>query len=150
MFVETAGLPRFDVLRLYHATELDGPWQEHRHSPIASGDARIARPGGRVVTHEGRMVRFAQETYPTYGTAVRAFEITRLGIDSYTERPMGAEPVLRGTGAGWNADGMHHVDAHPLPDGGWIASVDGWRVIPAYLPIDPKAFPAAAPSAVGT
>ena len=29
------------------------------------------------------------------------------------------------TGNGWNAAGMHHVDAHQQPDGKWLACVDG-------------------------
>ena len=33
-------------------------------------------------------------------------------------------------GAGWNRDGMHHIDAHRAPEGDWIACVDGWRYWP--------------------
>jgi hypothetical protein len=136
MFVGTGGAPRFDVLRLYHAPDLTGPWEEHRRSPIVTGDSRIARPAGRVVTDGGRIIRFAQDVYPTYGTAVRAFQVTRLSVDAYEEQPIGAQPMLEGTGAGWNADGMHHVDAHARPDGGWIACVDGWKAVPSYPRIE--------------
>jgi hypothetical protein len=132
MFVETGGQPRFDVLRLYHAPDLTGPWVEHHQSPIVNGDTRLARPAGRVVTHEGRIIRFAQDVYPTYGTAVRALDVTRLTVDTYEERTIGGDPMLGPTGVGWNADGMHHVDAHLLPDGRWIACVDGWQAVPAY------------------
>jgi hypothetical protein len=60
--------------------------------------------------------------------AVRAFEVEELSVDRYAERPLGPEPVLTGSGVGWNAGGMHHVDAHRRPAGDWIACVDGWAI----------------------
>src|ERR1700682_2139265 len=36
-----------DILCLYMADKLTGPWREHPKSPIISGDERKARPGGR-------------------------------------------------------------------------------------------------------
>ena len=41
-------------------------------------------------------------------------------------KKVGEQPLLAGSGAGWNAGGMHHIDARPQPEGGWIAAVDGW------------------------
>jgi len=35
-------------------------------------------------------------------------------------------PILRASGAGWNAAGMHHLDAHEVASGRWVAAVDGW------------------------
>ena len=67
-----------DLLRLYYANDLMGPWIEHPKSPIVAGDANIARPGGRVVVFDGRIVRYTQDDDPTYGNQVRAFEITEL------------------------------------------------------------------------
>jgi hypothetical protein len=55
---------------------------------------------------------------------VRAFHVTSLSVDSYEQEPTGEDPMLMGTGVGWNADGMH-VDPHRLSDGRWIACVDG-------------------------
>jgi hypothetical protein len=126
LFVETGAA--HDVLRLYHADELLGPWREHPRSPVVQGDATRSRPAGRVLVDGGRIIRFAQDCGGPYGRSVRAFEITRLTRDDYRERPLGANPLLAGTGTGWNADGMHHLDAQRLPDGSWVASVDGWHV----------------------
>lgn len=92
-----------------------------------SGDDCAARPGGRPVLWKGRILRFAQCARPVYGTSVRAFEITGLSPTRYSERPAGPDPLLRGSGAGWNADGMHHVDPVADGEGGVIAAVDGWR-----------------------
>ena len=126
LFTETSG-GSDDTLRLYSAPTLAGPWAEHPASPIIRGDASLARPAGRIVAADGRLVRFAQNCRPAYGTDVRPLEILTLTPDSYAERPLGAGPIL-GPGAGWNTGGMHHVDAACLGPGRWLAAVDGWRM----------------------
>jgi hypothetical protein len=54
-------------LRLYSASQLEGPWEEHPESPIVEYDAGIARPAGRVVAFDGRLIRFAQDCSRQYG-----------------------------------------------------------------------------------
>jgi hypothetical protein len=115
------------MLHLFYSDRPEGPWKEHPKSPVIRGDLRTARPGGRVLAMEGRIVRFAQDDFPSYGSRVRAFEITRLTATDYEEREIAVNTVLGASGSGWNADGMHHIDAHRLDDGGWIACVDGWH-----------------------
>ncbi|MBC7911253.1 MAG: hypothetical protein H7Y30_12175 [Pyrinomonadaceae bacterium] len=115
-----------DTLRLYFAEDLCGPWAEHPASPIVQGDKRRARPGGRVLVHEDKIIRFAQDCHPRYGAQLRAFEISELTINSYVETEHRDSPVLRASGNGWNGLGMHHLDAHLLPDGRWLACVDGF------------------------
>ena len=64
--------------------------------------------------------------------SVFAFQITRLSTEEYQEVPVKDQPVIGPTGRGWNADRMHHIDAHLLPDvKTWRAYVDGghWRPI---------------------
>ncbi len=114
-----------DELRLYSADELTGPWQEHPKSPIVQGDKRIARPAGRVITFGDKIVRFAQDCIPEYGTQVRAFEISRLTTASYVEAEHASSPILSASGSGWNGQGMHHIDLHVMKDGQWLACVDG-------------------------
>lgn len=116
-----------DELRLYWAEELTGPWREHPASPIVSGDPQRARPAGRVIRHKNQWLRFAQDCGGAYGLAVRAFRITALDREQYAEEEVKESPVLQAAGSGWNANGMHHIDAHELPGGGWVACVDGWR-----------------------
>jgi hypothetical protein len=114
-------------LRLYSAPHLQGPWEEHPESPIVEHDARIARPAGRVVTFDGRLIRFAQDCSREYGGQVWAFEITHLGRESYAERLATAKPVIgAGSKGQWRTSRMHHLDAHANSAGGWIACVDGW------------------------
>ena len=126
LFTETSG-GGDDTLRLFSAAALDGAWTEHPASPIVRGDAAVARPAGRIVAADGRLVRFAQNCRPAYGTDVRALEILALTPDAYAERPLGTGPIL-GPGTGWNAGGMHHVDPVCLGPGRWLAAVDGWRM----------------------
>ena len=126
LFTETSGGAN-DTLRLFHAETLTGPWQEHPKSPVVHGDAANARPAGRIVAHDGRLVRFAQNCLPAYGTDVRALEILTLSTTDYAERPLVAGPLL-GPGTGWNAGGMHHADPVNIGGGRWLAAVDGWRM----------------------
>ncbi|GEJ57617.1 glucosamine inositolphosphorylceramide transferase family protein [Anaeromyxobacter diazotrophicus] len=114
------------TLHLFHATELLGPWVEHPRSPVVRSDLALGRPAGRVISVGDRLLRFAQDCRQAYGASVAAVEITRLTPTEYEERPLAERPVLAGTGQGWNRVGMHHLDAHQLEDGSWIACVDGW------------------------
>ena len=118
---------RNDILRLYYADKLMGPWGEHPESPIIMGNANIARPGGRVLVFDGRLVRYTQDDYPTYGNQVRAFEITELTTTSYKEKRISENPILKASGIGWNKNGMHHIDPHQIGKNKWIACVDGFR-----------------------
>jgi hypothetical protein len=79
---------------------------------------------------DDRIIRYSQDCYPAYGTQVRAFEIVELTKTTYRERETDVNPILKGSGSGWNCEGMHHVDAHKLDDGSWIACVDGWLSVP--------------------
>jgi hypothetical protein len=126
MFTDTSSGFQNDTLRLFYADALLGPWCEHPRSPIVKGNPCLARPAGRVHADAGRLIRLTQGCQPYYGTEVRAFEITQLTTTRYQEREMAAGPILRPGGAGWNACGMHHMDAHPLADGRWVGCVDGW------------------------
>ena len=115
---------RHDTLRLYFASELTGPWTEHPKSPLIQNDKRRARPAGRILKFDNRLFRFAQDCTPRYGSSVRAFEITRLTRESYAEVELRI-PILKASGNGWNASGMHHIDAHQQAPGQWLACVDG-------------------------
>jgi hypothetical protein len=131
MFTETSAQMKHDVLRLYSADDLMGAWTEHPASPIVDGDAHTARPGGSVVHDGDRLVRFAQDCAPRYGVAVHAFVISKLTSTEYVEEAAAGNPILSASGSGWNESGMHHVNAHQVAPGQWIAAVDGWH--PATL-----------------
>lgn len=115
-----------DTLRLYFAEQLGGPWQEHPASPIIKDNKSHARPAGRMLAWDDKLVRFAQDCVPRYGSLVRAFEISSLTSDRYAESESHHSPVLTASGSGWNALGMHHLDAQLTAKGQWIACVDGF------------------------
>lgn len=124
----TCSRPRnHDVFNLFFASDLKGPWIEHPMSPIIRGDATKAQGAGRILFIGDNIIRFAQHSKKTYGKAVNAFIITELNRSSYSEKPYERNPILRAQGKGWNRHGMHHVDAHEVAPGKWIAAVDGYR-----------------------
>lgn len=115
-----------DTLRLFFSDELTGPWQEHPESPIVEGDANIARPGGRVMVYEDRLFRYTQDSDPTYGNQIWAFEITELSPTFYEERLVSNESILKADGKGWNEQSMHNIDPVQMGPNKWIAAIDGF------------------------
>jgi hypothetical protein len=115
-----------DTLRLFYSTDLTHGWTEHPSSPVIERNPSAARPGGRVVCFDGRLIRYAQDCARYYGHRLRAFEITRLSPENYEEHECSESPILA-TGKGWNSAGMHHADAHLIGPGNWLACVDGHR-----------------------
>jgi len=120
MFVARSGN---ETLRLFYARDLKGPWKEHPKSPIIEKNLETARPAGRPFVIDGVLYRLGQDCYPTYGNQVRAFQVTEISPTSYAEK-MIETPIVKASGKGWNASAMHHVDAHRLTSGAWIAAVD--------------------------
>ncbi len=112
-------------LQLYTAAQLTGPWQPHPQSPLIAGNVSLSRPAGRVIDWQGNLLHFAQDCYPHYGYQVRAFRIDQLDAAHYSACELSQSPILTASGQGWNAAGMHHIDAHQLADGSWLACVDG-------------------------
>jgi hypothetical protein len=127
-WIMSCGAPHtHDTLRLFMSPSLRGPFREHPCSPLVAGDGRTARPAGRVIRFRGELIRFSQNSVPTYGRSVSAFEISALSGTDYGERPVDGGRVLDAGDRGWNRHGMHHIDAHMLENGTWIACVDGYR-----------------------
>lgn len=118
---------KHNVLKLFYADSLTGPWVEHPKSPIVKDNSRMARPGGRFVVEDGKMYRLAQDCKPAYGSALLAFEIIKLTPEEYVERRADFDPILKGGKQEWNRHGMHHMDAHRISNGDWFASVDGYK-----------------------
>lgn len=112
-------------LTLHYSQRLTGPWIEHARSPLIEGDLNVSRPGGRMIAFEGKIIRFAQDGYPTYGNQVRAFVIDVLTTTDYEEHEVDQSPILKAGGNGWNAAGMHHIDPHRVSENRWVACVDG-------------------------
>ncbi len=113
------------TLNLFSADQPTGPWKPHPCSPIIVNNSNIARPGGRMIVHEGTPIRYAQDADPTYANALHAFRITSLTPNGYSEEPVAQDPLLCAAGTGWNGLGMHQIDAVSIAPGQWRAYVDG-------------------------
>jgi hypothetical protein len=113
-------------LRLFHASELAGPWEEHAGSPVVMSErADGVRPAGRLTPWKQGFLRFAQDCETAYGVQVRPALVTSLSTTHYAEERMG-EAILGPSETTWNTGGMHHVDPHRVAEGDWLACVDGW------------------------
>ncbi len=123
----TAAPLRNDILCLYYANRLVGPWIEHPESPLIKNNAHVARSGGRVLNVDGRIIRYAQDDEPTYGSQVRAFEITTLSRTHYREHEVLESPIIKAGNESWNKKGMHTIDAHKIGHDQWIGAVDGFK-----------------------
>lgn len=134
MLSETSSELRHDTLRLYYSRHLRCGWQEHSRSPIIQANPHTARPAGRVRVVGDKLIRFAQDCSPIYGTSVRAFEITDLTPVTYEERVLLAQPFLGPNWRPWMQGGMHHIDLHHLGTNQWIACMDGWRPVGGLVP----------------
>lgn len=116
-----------DTLHLFMASDLHGPWVEHPESPVIRRNPRIARPAGRVLAHEGRIYRFAQDCDGEYGRMVRAIEVLELTPSRYREQLVRETPILQPAPFGWNSRGMHQIDVYQVGAQQWLACVDGYR-----------------------
>jgi hypothetical protein len=115
-------------LHLFYSHELDKEWTEHPNSPLISNNYSITRPGGRVVVEEGCIFRYTQDGKPNYGSAVRAFKITKLTEIEYQEEEVSV--ILSGSreANNWNRDGMHSIDQLKLGEDKWLVAVDGHKL----------------------
>lgn len=106
LFVEVReeGAAGSDELCAYRAESLHGPWTPHPLNPVVS-DVTRARPGGRVQTQDGRLIRLGQDCSRGYGYALQVAEITTLRPDAYEERPLRALPPDL-----FGAAGLHAYD----------------------------------------
>jgi hypothetical protein len=117
-----------DVLKLYFSDDLMNDWTEHPNSPVIKNNPHTARPGGRVLATGGKIIRYAQDDKPRYGSQVNAFEIKRLSPTEYQEEEFIGNPILKGGSEDWNYLGMHNVDPHQINGELWLACVDGYQV----------------------
>lgn len=86
-----------DVLCMWMASALTGPYQEHPDSPIVMDPSR-ARPAGPIQVVDGRVFRPGQDNRSAYGSGVTISQITTLSVDDYAEHVVGRLGLARGRG----------------------------------------------------
>jgi hypothetical protein len=79
-----AGSPS-DMLSVYWADRLEGPWRPHQHSPVLI-DPIGARPAGPCLRFGGKLWRVTQDCSSGYGRAVALVEILKLTPQAYEQR----------------------------------------------------------------
>jgi hypothetical protein len=117
-----------DVM-VYHSPELTAGtdnWTPHANNPVVTDRIRAARQGGRPIVMDDALYLFFQDLEYEYGDQIRAFRVTELSENTYSDEEVQHSPVLTGFGSGWNSRKMHHYDAWSLgEEEGWRAAVDG-------------------------
>jgi hypothetical protein len=94
-----------DALHIWSAPDLFGPWRAHRGNPVLV-DIATARPGGRLVRRNGRLIRPFQDCTEGYGAALGLAEITRLDDEGFAQQ---VETVLR-PGPEWPGRRLHTLN----------------------------------------
>lgn len=114
-------------LFVWHAQDLEGPWEPHALNPVKS-DVRSARPAGTPFVHAGNLYRPAQDCSRTYGGRITVNRIRRLTPDQFAEEPAA---VIEPFSDGPFPDGIHTISAV-----GDVTLIDGkrHRFIPSAIP----------------
>ena len=91
-----------DELAIFYSPSLKGPWTSHQLNPVKS-DCRSARPAGRIIIYDGRLVRPAQDCETRYGSALVWLEVEELTPERFSERE-----IARWSGTSvLKAEGIH-------------------------------------------
>lgn len=78
----------WDVLSLYRADCLTGPWTPHAAKPVLI-DAALSRPAGAFIQRGGRTLRPVQDCANGYGGAVTMCRLDALGTSEFGQTPVG-------------------------------------------------------------
>ncbi len=95
-----------DALHLWSAPDFRGPWTAHPHNPVVI-DIGSARPAGRIVERQGRLIRPVQDCRTGYGGALALARIDRLDGQGYAQS---VETILS-PGPLWAGGRLHTLDA---------------------------------------
>jgi hypothetical protein len=78
----------WDMLGLFHADRLTGPWTPHAANPVLM-DAAISRPAGAFHRAGGRWLRPVQDCSKAYGRAISLCRLDRLDETGFAQTPVG-------------------------------------------------------------
>lgn len=94
-----------DMLSIFMADDLMGPWRPHPGNPVLV-DSRSARPAGAMIRRGGRLWRPVQDCRNGYGTALGLAEVTRLDEERFEQT---VRQVIR-PGGHWPGRRLHTVN----------------------------------------
>lgn len=104
-----------DALHLWSADRLTGPWRPHPRNPVLI-DIAAARPAGRPVHRDGRLLRPVQDGRGGYGSALALAEVLRLDEGGYDQRVV----ARLGPGPRWPGTRLHTLNR-----AGRLETIDG-------------------------
>jgi hypothetical protein len=114
--VKEQGGSSLDALHLFWAdSPLSEKWTAHQSNPIVA-NIHTARPAGRILASDGKLIRPSQDSSRRYGYALNFNQITRLSETEYDETHLSTFLPPRGKRVlaihTWNeAEGMTIIDA---------------------------------------
>ncbi|GBU17519.1 MULTISPECIES: formyl transferase [Methylobacterium] len=94
-----------DALHVWSAPDFRGPWTPHPANPVLV-DIASARPAGRIISRNGRLIRPAQNCERGYGNALALARIDRLDDEGYAQT---VETVIR-SGPLWGGSRIHTLN----------------------------------------
>ncbi|MEO8017807.1 MAG: hypothetical protein ABI769_08340 [Pseudomonadota bacterium] len=107
-------------LYLYYSVDLSvDSWTPHRLNPVVI-DPACARPAGKILVKDGRLIRPAQDCERRYGSAISFMEITALSTERYEESLL---MRLSPSSSGFPKHGIHTFNIV-----GSTAILDGYNV----------------------
>ncbi len=95
----------WDVLHLWSAPELAGPWTAVGDGPVLI-DATCARPAGAFFERDGALWRSAQDCSTGYGAGVTLARVTRMDAGGFAQE---VATVLKPR-ASWAREGFHTLN----------------------------------------
>ncbi len=95
-----------DTLQGWTADDLVGPWTPHPVDPLLV-DIAGARPAGRVVVRDGRILRPVQDNRTGYGASLLLTEVTRLDESGFEQRVLAD---LTASPASWPGRRLHTLN----------------------------------------
>ena len=112
-----------DTLQGWTADALVGPWTPHPVDPLLV-DIAGARPAGRVVVRDGRVLRPVQDNRTGYGASLLLTEVTRLDEGGFEQHVLGD---LTATPASWPGRRLHTLNR-----AGRLEVIDGSALSPRF------------------
>ena len=113
-----------DMLSIWWAKDLLGPWHAHEQNPVLVDD-RSARPAGNFVKRDGALYRPAQDCRRAYGAGVSLMKVTQLDREGFAQT---SEGMISGGGP-WPGKRLHTLNYN-----GRLEAIDGFTLRPKLKP----------------
>lgn len=94
-----------DTMVIWSADQLTGPWSPHPLNPLRIDRAR-ARPGGRIIERDGRILIPVQDGTLAYGGGLGLIELLELSDSAVRFGPL--QPIV--PGPAWARHGIHTLN----------------------------------------